>query len=276
MIRRIIYVVIAITIGITPVVHLNAQTIEPQYDMYTDPDHTGSHPVTELWVANYAPMSNHQRIMIMFDLEPYMGGAIDSAFLNLDRFFGCPHGDPTHTKIYEITEPWDESWPENVHISHGGTEWASYTFSYNGWHEIDITSLVNEWLDGTITNYGLVIQALAGNKWSKFYSREASSSVRPYLELFGYSGVEEENETVTHTLKVEVGPNPFFSTCRIVVPEGTLVEIFRVDGRSIYRIQNSGSELIWKPSELIGSGIYFIHATRGEQSAVGRLIYLKR
>jgi len=273
--RRIIYVMLIITIGLTPIAHLNAQTIEPQYDMYTDPDHTGAHPVTELWVANYAPMSNYQRIMIMFDLSSYMGGSIDSAFLNIDRFFGCPHGDPTHTKIYGITKSWDESWPENVHISHGTTEWASYTFSSNGWHEIDITPLVNEWLNGTITNYGLVIQALSGNKWSKFYSREASSSVRPYLELFGYSGVEEENDDKRVSFIIRAVPNPFYSTCQINVPEGSIVEIFRVDGRKIYRVESSGSELIWKPFESIGSGIYFIRATQGEQVAIKRIIYFK-
>ncbi len=206
-----IYVVMTILSGLLISAYADTLTIEPLYDMYTDPDHSGSHPATELWVADYAPMNNHQRIMIMFDLSAYMGQTEDSSFLNLDRFFGCPQGSPTHTKIYEITESWDESWPANVHISHGTSEWASYTFSYNGWHKIDITSLVNAWLNETVTNYGLVIQALPGNKWSKFYSREASSSVRPYLKLIRFTGLEEEQSMElprTFSL-IKNSPNPF-------------------------------------------------------------------
>ena len=275
--RRTMYMMLSIGVLLSPIFCLNAQiTMEPQYDMYTDPDHTGAHPAAELWVANYDPAGNHQRIMIMFDLSSYMGGTVDSAFLNLDRFFGCPSGDPTHTKIYAITEPWNESWPENVHISHDTLEWASYTFSSNGWHRINITSLVNAWLSGTVTNYGLVIQALPDNKFSKFYSREASPSVRPYLELFGYSSVGEENNAREISCIIKAVPNPFYSTCQINVPEGSTVEIFRTDGRKIYRIKSSRSVLIWEPPESIGSGVYFIHAIHGEQTAIKKILYFKK
>ncbi len=155
--------------------------------------------------------------------------------------------------------------------------WTSYTFSYNGWHRVDITSLVNAWLDGTVTNYGLVIRALAGNKFSKFYSREASSSVRPYLELVGLSGIEEENDntTVSHTLNIVVFPNPFYSVCNMTVPEGSTVEIFGMDGRRIYKVRSNGSKLIWKPLESVGSGIYFIRVTLGKQTATRKITCLK-
>lgn len=274
--QRIIYAMVAIIAGFL-ILHVDAQTIEPLYDMYTDPDHSGTHPVTELWVADYDPMNNHQRIMIMFDISPYIGQTVDSAFLNIDRFFGCPQNPTTHTKMYEITETWNESWPENVHISHGTTVWTSYTFNYNGWHRVDITSLVNAWLNGTVTNYGLVIRALAGNKFSKFYSREASSSVRPYLELVGLSGIEEEtdNTTVSHTLNIAVFPNPFYSVCNMTVPEGSTVEIFGMDGRRIYKVRSNGSKLIWKPLESVGSGIYFIRTTLGKQTATRKITCLK-
>jgi len=273
---KILYIIVAIAFGFM-IANVGAQTIEPLYDMFTDPDHAPGHPVTELWVANYDPMNNHQRIMIMFDLSPYIGQTVDSAFLNIDRFFGCPQNPNTATDMYAITETWDESWPENVHISHGTTVWTNYTFSYNGWHRVDITALVNAWLGGTVTNYGLVIQALAGNKFSKFYSREASSSVLPYLEFVGLSSIEEldNNSSFPQNLNISAFPNPFYSTCHMTVPEGSSVEIFRMDGRKIYWVESNGSELIWKPSESIGSGIYFIRVTLGKQTATRKIICLR-
>ena len=271
-IKKIIYVTIIIIVGFL-IFRLDAKTIAPLYDMYTDPDHSGAHPVTELWVADYAPMSNHQRIMLMFDLTPYIGQTVDSAFLNIDRFFGCPSGDPTFTKIYAITELWNESWAENVHISHSSTEWASYTFSSDGWHGIDITSLANAWLDETITNYGLVIQALQGNKFSKFYSREASSGVRPYLELVRLSGIKERNKHFYGS--IVASPNPFYSVCNMTVPSGTEVEIFGADGRRIYNVHCDGNKMIWKPSESVGSGIYFIRTTLNKQIDIEKVVYLK-
>jgi len=211
--------------------------------------------------------------MITFDLSPYTGQTVDSAFLNIDRFFGCPSGDPTFTKIYAITELWNESWPENIHISHSSTEWASYTFSSDGWHRINITSLANAWLDETITNYGLVIRALQGNKFSKFYSREASSNVRPYIELVGLSGIKERSKHFHKS--IVVSPNPFYSVCNMNVSSGTRVEIFGADGRRIYNVYSKGSKLRWKPSESVGGGIYFIRTTLDKQIGVEKVIYLK-
>ncbi|MBN1151497.1 DNRLRE domain-containing protein [candidate division WOR-3 bacterium] len=259
-----------------PVEHsLNSQTIEPIYDMFTDPDHATGHPVGELWVADYAPLSNYQRIMIMFDLSAYTGGKVDSAFLNLDRFFGCPSGTPTNVKLYAITETWNESWPENVHISHGTTEWASYSFIVNGWHRIDITSLVNSWLDESVANYGLVLRGLSGSKWSKFYSREASPGFCPYLELVNYTGVDESQGNISRIIEINAYPNPFYSHCQITVPEVSSIEIVALDGRVIYGAENFRGNFTWKPSESEKSGVYFVRALSNGQNFFRKITYIK-
>ncbi len=159
-------------------------TLTPTGDMYTDPDHATGHPIGELWTADWPPPNNHQRIMMKFDLSQLSGAIIDNAVLKVNRFFGCPSGDPTTTNFYDITQDWDENtWPENQHIAHGTTVWTIYVFSVNGWHTIDLTSLVQSWNTGTLPNYGFVIQAI-NSKFSKFYSKEASNqSLRPYLEV---------------------------------------------------------------------------------------------
>ncbi len=250
-------------------------TIEPSDDMYSDPDHDGAHPADELWVANYDPTGNHQRIMIKFDLEDYMGQEIDSAMLNLNRFFGCPSGDPTHTNFYNITVSWDESsWPENTHISHGTTVWANYVFDADGWHQIDITTLVQEWLDGTTPNYGFVIEAIPGNKFSKFYSKEAASSVRPYLELFGATGINEYcNANVPVNVSLQICPNPFNSSCRIEVPMETTTKIYDLNGKCVGVFDKT--PCVWTPDESISSGIYLIKATVGDKLITKRAVLIR-
>jgi len=286
-------VAVMVVLAIAGIATAQTITIEPSDDMYTDPDHSDAHPVDELWVANYDPSGHHERIMMMFELNDYMGQEIDSAMLNLNRFFGCPSGDPTHTNFYNITAPWGESsWPENTHISHSTTVWANYVFNANGWHRIDITTLVQEWLDGTTPNYGFVIEAIPGNKFSKFYSKEAASSVRPYLELFGATGIDENHKTsMPENLSLNVFPNPFNSECRFTVHGGQFtiwgVEIFDMKGRSVWWLgepladnKPPITEFIWQPDESVGSGVYLVRAKIGDRHApeatvTKRVVYLK-
>ena len=252
-------------------------TLVPTDDMYTDPEHSTAHPVDQLWVANFAPTGNFQRIMMKFDLSEYIGQSVDSAYLNLNRFFGCPSGGVTITNFYDITEDWDEStWPENSHISHGTTSWAEYTFGVfetAEWHRIDLTSLVQAWLDGTIPNYGFVIEAQSGSKFSKFYSREASQiNQRPYLELIGLTNIDE-TEQLVRRFELGVYPNPFNSTCYIDAPDGATVEIYDIIGNLIFRMPSG--EKSWTPDESIGSGVYLIHTTTPNKALVRRVVYLK-
>ncbi|MCD6417254.1 DNRLRE domain-containing protein [bacterium] len=294
--RKLLYAIVVL--AIVGIAVAQPITIEPSDDMYSDPDHTGAHPTDELWVANYDPAGNHQRIMMKFDLDDYIGQEIDSAILNLNRFFGCPSGEPTHTNFYDITATWDESsWPENTHISHGTAVWANYVFNANGWHRIDITPLVQEWLDGTTPNYGFVIEAIPGNKFSKFYSKEAASGVRPYLELFGATDVDEKTAT-PENFAIQIYPNPFNSSCAIIAPAEAKVEILDMMGNvvaSIFDVEpatpilpggtNERStygeyrRILWTPDEPIQSGIYFIRATIPQRTVSSvctkKVVYLK-
>ena len=286
--RQLVCVVIVMAIAGIAI----AQTIiiEPSDDMYSDPEHPGAHPSDELWVANYDPTGNYQRIMMKFDLDEYLGQEIDSAILNINRFFGCPSGEPTNTDFYDITATWDESsWLENTHISHSTTVWANYVFSSNGWHRIDITPLVQEWLNCTIPNYGFVIEARPGNKFSKFYSKEAASSVRPYLELFATTGIEEETN-IPENFLIQIYPNPFNSSCRISTPEDATIEIYDLRG-NVLATQNRSQEIsnftseksrrrkttewLWKPDESLPSGVYLIRATKENKTITRHAILMK-
>jgi len=163
----------------------SAIRLDPTGDMYTDPQHPNRLAHGELWVAQYPPIKNFQRIMISFDFSAIRGQKIKSAYLYLNRFFGCPSGGVTKVDIYAITEPWDENrWPGNRHIACDDRVWLSFNFAKNGWHRLDITSLVRAWVNDSIPNRGLVIRARRGSKFSKFYSKEAPSpNTHPYLEI---------------------------------------------------------------------------------------------
>ena len=257
-------------------------TIYPSDDMYSDPEHPGTHLVDQLWVANYPPTGNYQRIMIKFDLSQISGDSINNATLNLYRFFGCPGGGPTTVSIYEITQDWDENtWPGNQHISHGTTVWKSYVFNVNGWHNIDITTLVRAWADSSINNYGLVIEAFLNSKFSKFYSKEASNqSFRPYLEVdyIPSVGIIGQNNGLITEYTLDAYPNPFNprTTIHYQLPNrnNVTLKIFDMLGQEIRTLVNKNQSagnysVVWNGKnslgESVGSGVYFyqLYATGG-------------
>ena len=204
-----ILILAAIVLGAAPAVFA-AEQFTPSDDMYSDPNHGGlENTVTQLWCATFSGAGHYERIMIKFDqteLET-LGASVSSATLNLYRFFRCPSHYYTSTDIYAASEDWDEdTWPVTSHVSHEETAVQSFVFGPdNDWYAIDVTDLVNSWLSGERANYGLVIEARTGEKFSKFYSKDhGSSSVHPYLEAEPTTDVPD-----AAALAVGCAPNPF-------------------------------------------------------------------
>ncbi len=167
---------------------LQGQQLEPSDDLYTDPDGGAGHPhpveQTGLWTADFDGAGHHQRIMLKWDLSEFAGQTVDSASLNIYRYLRCPNDYYTNCDLYTITEDWtEETWNDYVHISHSASPFMSYNFGPAlDWYRLDISDIVNQWLDGSLSNYGIVIQARYGEKWSKFYSKEGTYP--PYLEVY--------------------------------------------------------------------------------------------
>ncbi|MCK4306332.1 MAG: DNRLRE domain-containing protein [Candidatus Eisenbacteria sp.] len=177
----------AMLVGLlAPVASADTLTIEPTDDMYTDPYDPYPHPQGELWVANHAGCQMFQRIMMKFDLSEIANATIVSATLNMFRFHGCPNHPYTSTDFYAITQDWCENtWPQNQHIPHGSQIWASFRFGPGTycWYAVDIRDLVQAWVDGTIDDYGLAVEArYYEGRCSRFYSKDYGVSSRhPYL-----------------------------------------------------------------------------------------------
>ncbi|MCK9269917.1 MAG: DNRLRE domain-containing protein [Bacteroidales bacterium] len=190
---------------------LNAQTttVYPSDDMTTNTGSSTMFPNDgELWVANLAAMQNFHQTLLKFDLSAYSGQTINSASLNLYQFFHAPDGTPTPSKIYAITESWDEqSWPTINNVSHSSAEYASPNFTSTlGWYSIDITALVQEWTSGNMENNGLVIIGDVGTKFAELYSKEAAdASKHPFLEIEGSTSIADIS---TYINQLSVFPNP--------------------------------------------------------------------
>jgi hypothetical protein len=278
-------------IAFVSLIHADTIVIEPCDDMYTDVEHPTLPPViTELWVAEFQPAGHFERIMIKFDLSQLAGQTIESATLNLNRFMGCPQGGTTSTNFYAITEDWDEeTWNSHTHAQYDSYIWASYGFNVNGWHNIDITQLIQAWINEDVENYGLLIRAQTGSKFSKFYSKEHSNSnLHPYLEV-NYTPVSISNNFIQEAvINLQNYPNPFnpettisFSLkedCRVTI------DVYNFRGQKVKSLVNGYLEaanhlVIWDGKDNSGrnvsSGVYFYKMDTKEYSSIKKMILLK-
>ena len=101
-------------------------------------------------------------------------------------------------KMYYVREPWFEStitWNNKplykVYSKITGLI-DTITISTTGWHYWDATSLVEDWVDGTKSNYGVAFESLEGEDL-RFYSDD-SSYYKPRLRITYLSSDGESEE----------------------------------------------------------------------------------
>ncbi len=242
-------------------------TVYPTDDMTTQTGSSGMMPDNEeLWIANWDPMQNYHQTLIKFDLSEYSGQSISNAKLKIYQHYHAPDGSPTPSKIFAITQDWDENtWQASSNVTHDSTEYAAATFTSTlGWYEIDITSLVNNWLDGTIPNYGLVIIANPNTKFAKFYSKDAADTTKhPYLEMNINTGIEVINRVISN---VSVSPNPIKKSANIQFSLSSVqnveISIFNIFGEKVKQICSktlmAGTYTERFSHRNLKDGIYFI------------------
>ncbi len=152
------------------------------------------------------------RILLQFDLSGISASAIiTSAELRLYT----EAGDNMNVSVFQIgaADAWDEgsscgsngaaNWSNRtasstwgtagvVGPSGGGTPIATINGSGDGIHSWNITSLVQGWIDGTITNNGVMVgsQDGGGDRTIDYYSRETTSGTPPTLRItYGVSSL---------------------------------------------------------------------------------------
>lgn len=252
-------------------------TILPSDDMYTDVEHPGVTPVvTELWTANFPPSGHFERIMMRFDLDELKGTQLDSAILHLTRFYSCPSGGTTASKFYPITQSWTEdTWNHAVHIEYLENNGMDYVFTGAGGNtivhfEVDITELVNLWINDVMDNNGFVIMANTNQKFSKFYSKEhPNESYRPKLTLSYTPTSSDDAIDRPAPLALTNYPNPFNpeTTISMYLPEHSDVKmsIYNMRGQMVFDINLPGVQrghhnYVWNAKDSAGkplsSGVY--------------------
>ena len=107
------------------------------------------------------------------------GAVLETATLNLHVF--SESGQTVN--VHYITAPWEEytvTWN-----NFGGFDPAienSFTASLYGWYAIDVTAMMQAWMDGTRENYGFLLEQGQTFPRTIWQSREADES-NPYLEV---------------------------------------------------------------------------------------------
>ncbi|UCE25999.1 MAG: DNRLRE domain-containing protein [Candidatus Coatesbacteria bacterium] len=178
--KKVIYLALAVVLTATFSL-ADMYSENPEKDTWVWPGNGPYGSSNELRTNN---PSYDQWIVIQFDLSSIPDGStVNYADLYCYRYEGWYSGD-TNCDLYRVTEEWDEYTLVDT-IAHDDT------YSYdnvnvgtpNGWKVFDVTELVQEWLDGTYDNYGLVFYGTSGSGYyQRICSREYGSN-EPYLEV---------------------------------------------------------------------------------------------
>jgi hypothetical protein len=124
--------------------------------------------------------------LLQFDLSPYPGVIVESAYLWLYVYSQAGTFPPTDMWIERITGSWDEmtvTWSNFP----GGADptYISGPTSVADWWIIDAASYVNNWVSGTYDNFGFILgTADINDDYLSIYSKEyTDSNYHPQLEL---------------------------------------------------------------------------------------------
>jgi hypothetical protein len=125
-------------------------------------------------------------------IEIPVGATIDSAMV----FFNVTSASDKEVTLHRITNSWDEmmvTW-NNFGGSFDATVENSFTPSGMGWYSVDVTGLVNSWIDSTYQNYGILLKETSPDTFQTFSSKEGSDS--PFLKVwYTLNGSSEYDST---------------------------------------------------------------------------------
>ena len=140
------------------------------------------------------------RSLIKFDLSDIPSGtSINSASLNVRLYGSWDYPGKSRTiTTYRIGSAWSESsvtWNISPSI---GEAYGSASVAHDnvgGWYSFDVTNLVRGWVNGSYSNYGVMLRGPewsgSDSSWKGFYTSESSSD--PYLAIT-YAGVTGSGE----------------------------------------------------------------------------------
>ena len=135
-----------------------------------------------------------QEIVISFDLYSIPTfSTINSAVMNIYNHDGT---SPTTLEcdIYRVTEDWVEATLIDCIAHDVGTSYDHIVMNGVDWYDFDITLLVQDWVDETYTNFGIVFYGTSGSGTPQYFRSREFSSNNPYL-VIDYSPLTIEATT---------------------------------------------------------------------------------
>ncbi len=140
----------------------------------------GSSFISSAYESGWAPS------LIQFDISPYAGVTLNSAYLEMYCYSSFTVPD-TINVVYRLTSGWNEG---NVCWNNAPDPDSTLSVTFpkpnvNSWISCDVTVLVETWLNGSFTNNGFIFGRVnPGNGGVDIRSREFSNQAyRPRLVL---------------------------------------------------------------------------------------------
>ncbi len=134
--------------------------------------------------------------------------------------------------------------------------------SFNG-TDITYSLLLTPITDGFHVKFAVPI-TLAHKQWYKTRIIAVDSSSNVLIDTCHWrtadsSLIKEHIIHIPKTLTIEINPNPFNRSCRIVSHGADLIKIVDINGRIVSEFK--GESFVWEPKENVSSGIYFVSAS---------------
>ena len=136
-----------------------------------------------------------QEIVIRFDLSSIpTGSTINSAVLNIYCYDGT-YPTTLECDIYRVTEDWIEATLVDSIAHDTTTSYDHVVLNGIDWYEFDIALLVQDWIDGTFDNFGIVFYGTSGGGTPQYFRSKEAGSNHPYLEVDYSTAGALENTT---------------------------------------------------------------------------------
>ncbi|MFC1887971.1 DNRLRE domain-containing protein [Candidatus Cloacimonadota bacterium] len=249
--------------------------------------------VTHLYQGQYGTCFD--RTLIEWDLSQIPENfQIQSAVmeLNFNSLYGSESGDMAY---YLIQEAWIEtevtfnSQPEFDPTTEILTDWPEP----NSWHQVDITALVQYWLDNPDQNFGVYCHAIntTGTCVAGFNSSDhPNSELHPKLTIdYNVTYADENSITIGGDIYVSNYPNPFNPETKIIFTTEqefahTEVSIYNIRGQKIKELINKSLprgeyKISWDgknyENNIVESGLYLIGLKVGDSQAIRKTLLLK-
>ena len=183
-------------------------SLEPIGDVYLKQDAASLNfgASSDLWVEDSGGSNKADNSLLRFNMASVPRGArVASATLELYANWDLSNGVGSSIGVHRVTRDWDAGTNDGStgsgatwNQSEPGTSWSSGGSDYDnaaaaisdsppnttGWHEWDVTSLVNGWSTGAYANQGLALVAENATTLVGFRSSDYSNaSLRPKLTI---------------------------------------------------------------------------------------------